>query len=272
MAPGDCAPPVPNTDVSGIGVRVSFYLQYTLAALSCTVSQEIRDIEDALSTLAVTNMAYCVTTLVLGFKSSPELTLYDGLVVMYLTLFILGFCFAITVQYTHAHGFNRYLYLLACTQCYLVLGTFLAICITMPSFGSDAACNSERRVSILFAPVSTHAFRIAGIPISSVLLIFETVLISFAYNNFLRSFFFGKGESKKHSEYIPKLRKVQFASNTIVYGLCVAHVETLRLYNKPDPSDSYWGFGQILPVFLIAHPAMRTLSLLRQHVAPRMCP
>lgn len=28
-----CAPPVPNADISGIGVRVSFYLQYIFAGM-----------------------------------------------------------------------------------------------------------------------------------------------------------------------------------------------------------------------------------------------
>jgi hypothetical protein len=103
---------MPNSDISGIGVRVSFYAQAILlgkylarseqsvteqaypSALLSTRSPEQAEITDALTTLVVTNLAYSgayselkygpsqadldsVTTLYLGFTSPSALTLYE---------------------------------------------------------------------------------------------------------------------------------------------------------------------------------------------------
>jgi hypothetical protein len=87
-----CAPPDPNPDVSGIGVRVSFYLQSVLLCASPAArfthrrdpifpavlaarSASADEITDALSTLIVTNLAMCVTTMVQALEN--DLTLYE---------------------------------------------------------------------------------------------------------------------------------------------------------------------------------------------------
>lgn len=86
----------PNPDVSGIGVRTSFYAQAVLlgvftslkiswicslmaneTALLAARSNNQNEITDALTTLIVTNLAICVTTLYLGLKSDPDLNLYE---------------------------------------------------------------------------------------------------------------------------------------------------------------------------------------------------
>lgn len=169
--------------------------------LSCTGAHNAQDVGDALSTLAVTNLGYCVTTLVLAFKSPPELTLYEwavvtqilepqtnislsALVVIYLTCFILGFVYAITIRYARTKGFHRHIYWMVVIQCYFVLCTFLTVCITMPKFGSDAACNYERNVSVFFVRISMSQFRMTGLIICHVILLLGTG--SIVFNNFVR--------------------------------------------------------------------------------------
>jgi hypothetical protein len=53
----------------------------------------------------------------------------------------------------------------------------------------------------------------------------------------------------------------------LVFALAVANTELLRLRNKPlfapEAEESSWGFGQILPMFLIVIPLMRVAVILR---------
>ncbi|KAK7451070.1 hypothetical protein VKT23_012745 [Stygiomarasmius scandens] len=177
-----------------------------LSVLTSTGSREIKDVEDTLATLSVTNIAYCVTTLFLGYKSPPELTLYD-----------------------------------------------------------DAACNYERRSSLLFVPVSMQTFRITGLALSTFFLAFGTTFMIID-NTLLKKQWRQQDYFVTNSPNIDKIIAMRFTSNTIVFGFCIGHVETLRLFNNPEQSDQSWGFGQILPVFLTALPAMRVLSLFRERM------
>ncbi|KAE9407754.1 hypothetical protein BT96DRAFT_986397 [Gymnopus androsaceus JB14] len=239
-----CSSPVPNSDISGIGVRVSFYLQYVLAVLSCAASPEVQEVEDALLTICITNIAYCVTTLLLSFRTPPQLTLYDGLVVIYLTLFTLGYVYFITILYVKMKGFHYMAYIVAIVQCYFVLCTFLAIMITLPSFGSEAPCNYERVASIFFVPVSMHTFRIIGLTTSTFFIVFGTVSIIVH-----RIYFPGSYGSREYfiteARHIDKTIKIHILMNSLTFTLCIAHVETLQLFNHPESGvDSSWGFGQ----------------------------
>jgi hypothetical protein len=46
----------------------------------------------------------------------------------------------------------------------------------------------------------------------------------------------------------------------IVSALAIVNTELLRLYNHPQPDDSEWSFGQILPMFFIVLPLKRTIQ------------
>jgi hypothetical protein len=83
-----------NTDVSGEGVRISFYLQalflctlnsltsdspeliHKLAVLTAR-SENKEEISNALYTLIMTNVALAVTTLILGLKPEPGMSLQE---------------------------------------------------------------------------------------------------------------------------------------------------------------------------------------------------
>lgn len=69
--------PQMNTDISGIGVRISFYLQALFLALLSARSGSLDEISGALYTLIATNIAMAVTSLILGFKPSPEISFHE---------------------------------------------------------------------------------------------------------------------------------------------------------------------------------------------------
>jgi hypothetical protein len=53
---------------------------------------------------------------------------------------------------------------------------------------------------------------------------------------------------------------------TLVSTLAVCNTELLRRYNRPQAAvDSEWGFGQILPMFLVVLPLKRTVLAFCTH-------
>ncbi|KAF7361202.1 hypothetical protein MSAN_01152300 [Mycena sanguinolenta] len=82
-----------NPDISGIGVRISYYLQTlflgaTAAAKTvagCLLrSGSLDEISGALYTLMATNIAMAVAGLILGLKPAPEISFQDAVVILYL--------------------------------------------------------------------------------------------------------------------------------------------------------------------------------------------
>ena len=93
----NCSTLAPNADITGPGVRTSFYVQTvslgecgrcvdlrspsyhsTLALLSLrTRDDEPGQADTPLWTLTLTNMAYITATLGMGFRRQPTLTLYE---------------------------------------------------------------------------------------------------------------------------------------------------------------------------------------------------
>ncbi|KAJ6554329.1 hypothetical protein B0H19DRAFT_144969 [Mycena capillaripes] len=73
-----------NTDISGIGVRISYYLQTLFLGFLSARSGSLDEITGALYTLMATNSAMAVTGLILGLKSEPEISFQDAIIMIYL--------------------------------------------------------------------------------------------------------------------------------------------------------------------------------------------
>jgi hypothetical protein len=89
------AGPVPNLDVSGIGVRTAVYVQavamgtrcrkllsFALTHVSCALAfvireGEVNDREDAVRALSFFNIVFAVGILYCGLNSKPSITLYE---------------------------------------------------------------------------------------------------------------------------------------------------------------------------------------------------
>lgn len=171
--------------------------------------------------------------------------LYSALVVLYLTAFTLGYSYSITILYVQMRGFHYHAYIVSIVQCYLVLGMFLALCVTLPTFGSDATCNYTRKASIFFVPISMRKFRIAGCVVSVFFLSLGTTSI-IVHNIFRRESFGVKDYFITNSRTIDRKITILLVLNSITFTLCIAHVETLRIYNHPESGvDESWGFGQV---------------------------
>ncbi|KAF7339096.1 hypothetical protein MVEN_01986100 [Mycena venus] len=158
-----CTPevgPSMNTDISGIGVRVSFYLQTLFLSLGPPMR-----LRGALYTLLFTNTAMAVTALILGFQKIPEITFHDGLVVFYLlnlswvTVF---FSLPAVANFSNV----KLLHVFSILQSYTIFAFDVSLLITAYSFGQSPDCNPFARV-VLFRPfVALPAGRIACLVIT----------------------------------------------------------------------------------------------------------
>ncbi|KAJ7089461.1 hypothetical protein C8R44DRAFT_990889 [Mycena epipterygia] len=73
-----------NTDISGIGVRISYHLQTIFLGCLSARSGSLDEIAGALYTLMATKMAMAVTGMILGLKSYPEISFQDAIIIVYL--------------------------------------------------------------------------------------------------------------------------------------------------------------------------------------------
>ncbi|KAJ7191331.1 hypothetical protein GGX14DRAFT_600848 [Mycena pura] len=154
--------PSMNTDISGIGVRISFYLQTLFLSCLSARSNKLDEITGALYTLLFTNTAMAVTALILGMKPVPEITFHDALVVFYLL-----YLSWVTVNFTlpacaRFSGNIKLLHFFSILQSYTVFAFAFALLSTASSFGLHPQCNPNA-VVVLFRPFSAlKGGRIAG--------------------------------------------------------------------------------------------------------------
>ncbi|KAF7978017.1 hypothetical protein HWV62_1885 [Athelia sp. TMB] len=163
-------PPL-NTDISGVGVRISFYLQTIFLGLQAARSGSLDEISGAEYTLIATNVAMAVTALILGLKPTPEISFHDALVVLYL----LSLCWATNIcalaSCNSVGGDARSLQLFSVLQSVAVFAFALAMLITAPQFGSNPECN-RHAVLVLFRHFPVFpAGRIVGWVVAAVVIL-----------------------------------------------------------------------------------------------------
>ncbi|KAJ7763674.1 hypothetical protein DFH07DRAFT_812734 [Mycena maculata] len=189
--PSGGGPPM-NTDISGIGVRVSFYLQTLFLSCLSLRSESLDEITGALYTLLATNTAMAVTALILGFLPTAEISFHDALVVLYL-LFLswVAVCFSMTacVRFSSSESskYNKItakitmLHFFSIIQSYTLFAFPLAVLITAETFGSNAKCNPNA-VVVLFRPFSAlKSGRIVIFVLTGLVVVVYTTILVWDY-------------------------------------------------------------------------------------------
>ncbi|KAJ6568749.1 hypothetical protein B0H19DRAFT_1256467 [Mycena capillaripes] len=168
--------PQMNTDISGPGVRVSFYLQTLFLSCLCARSASIDEIIGALYTLLFTNTAMAVTALILGLKPNAEISFHDGLVVYYLlnlSWVTVYFSLPVVAKFPNV----RLLLVFSVLQSYTIFAFAFAMLITANSFGSHPSCN-RHAVVVLF-----HSF--PAFSAGRIVCLVMTTLIAAGYTGIL---------------------------------------------------------------------------------------
>ncbi|KAJ7058755.1 hypothetical protein C8F01DRAFT_1147110 [Mycena amicta] len=154
MAPcTDGSRPMMNTDISGPGVRISFYLQTLFLSCLFARSESLDEITGALYTLLSTNTAMAVTALILAFKPHPEISFHDALIVLYLLTLSGLAVFFILPSFNKFPDASRSLRYFSVIETYAILAFIFAILIKADTVGLLPKCNSGAVIA-LFHPIS----------------------------------------------------------------------------------------------------------------------
>ncbi|KAJ7221286.1 hypothetical protein GGX14DRAFT_558784 [Mycena pura] len=151
-----------NSDISGIGVRISYYLQTFFLGCLSVRSGNVNEIIGALYTLMATNIAMAATGLILGFKPQPEISFQDAVVIIY--LLSMGWITAMVSlasckRLSDDTGIPA---LVPVIHAYTMLSFAFAVLATATTFGQHPECNNEA-VAVIFHPFSALGHgRIAG--------------------------------------------------------------------------------------------------------------
>ncbi|KLO20387.1 hypothetical protein SCHPADRAFT_934248 [Schizopora paradoxa] len=292
--PTTTCPPQLNTDVSGIGVRVAFYLQALFMALLSAQSTSLEETVASLYTIVVTNLAMLVTAFTLGFKSEKEITLQDALIIIYLLAMSWVALYVAFPSYLHLRGDSIDLEILAILQSYLFGAFALAVFIDIKSFGSSPNCNPGAFLSILF--IRVRAIEIGRVIFLAFILICLVLYTLMTFGDYVPTIkelwrwprgtigeakdpharLESDGRTLVDGEDIPPekanveigWRLVQTALILIVWGVGVAHTELLIEWNEPEESpeeDTILEFAQMLQLFLVLIPLMSVVKMVHRH-------
>ncbi|KAH8817593.1 hypothetical protein DL96DRAFT_1622857 [Flagelloscypha sp. PMI_526] len=169
-----------NPDISGIGIRIAFYIQVACLSAHTVRVSSAAECGNALSSLVVTNLAYGVTTLVLSAPKNPSLSLYDALVVIHLLTISWLTIFITIPHYSKFSKSQTSLQFLAILQSYICFATAFFILATAPTFGSNKECNSVVQ-AVLFAQFPLLKARIGYLVTLTIVVVLQTVLYYFDF-------------------------------------------------------------------------------------------
>ncbi|KAF8648487.1 hypothetical protein AX16_006197 [Volvariella volvacea WC 439] len=277
--PFDCTTElIPEADISGRGVRLSFYIQGACLVISAAYSRPEWRMTGTAAPYAVTGLIYAVCTLALGFIPEPEITLYDAVISTSLSGISLLSVIALMLIYTLKHNVDSTVMLsLVCGQAFCLLVSATLVSIAIPNFGLHPEC-FEEIYHIFLGKISIRKFRTITLIFYSVFLVAFVAFLSYTVT---------KWYLKRKAHRIPtiddttdtaidkhnrRLLTAVLVIFSILYAFAIAYVEVLRSFNRTliaDPEG--WNFGQIVAFGLCVVPVMDTIHVLKQHWKDRGC-
>ncbi|KAJ7301381.1 hypothetical protein DFH08DRAFT_1090220 [Mycena albidolilacea] len=142
-----------NSDISGIGVRVSYYLQTLFLGCLAVRSGSIDEIAGALYTLMATNTAMAITGLILGLKPKAEISFQDAIIIVYLLSMAWITVIAVLAACNRLSDATKTLQMVSVCHSYIIISFTFVVLGKAPSFGQDPDCNQEA-VAAIFRPFS----------------------------------------------------------------------------------------------------------------------
>ncbi|KAL5498538.1 hypothetical protein ACEPAH_1892 [Sanghuangporus vaninii] len=170
--------PEMNTDISGPGVRISFYFQALFLGLISTRSESVEERASSLYMLICTNVALVITTFILGFRPDPNMSLHDAILVFYLLGLSWITIFFSLPAYNRFRKKDKILQGFYIFHSYLIFAFVLAVLIKAPTFGMSPRCN-RHAVVVIFGDIPALSIGriIACISIGIVIVIFTLLCV-----------------------------------------------------------------------------------------------
>ncbi|KAJ3522404.1 hypothetical protein NM688_g8879 [Phlebia brevispora] len=255
-----------NTDISGIGVRVAFYLQIFLLFILQAISPE--EASNAFWTL--TSMAFGLAIAAVASAAQNMLSFYNALTVLNL-VWMANSC--LVMVYT-SNGVilrknkmqNSLLNVVFPVEIFLSQAPMVYLWATAYHFGPDAQCTPYIKIYFVFWRVafSFKAIRIIALIFYSFMtlsIMMYAVKARSVFDSVYEPYVELDPESCRAKHY--KKRKL----TPILLGLPISSLLTippielfLKQYPQQDNVDSQWSFGQILALIAVL-PSMMSVSL-----------
>ncbi|KAF8645569.1 hypothetical protein AX16_007733 [Volvariella volvacea WC 439] len=247
-----CDDLVANDDISGVGIRVGFYVQilclYTSSIITYYNPTASRDDAEAL-VLPITTFSYALVVVIWGLLPRPELTLFDAIVAC--ALFFFMFISFVGHQDTRPPSRTKLVAEVIIRFSY----TFASLVVAhrMPNFGKSPECFHD--FFILFnARCPGKTLKILMLVLGYLQLIVVCVM---AYS--LRSIFSNKGiYGHSHGSSAPPIRRrndfyfsyliaAVFITIFLIINIEYTTSRNRTLYGLPAPR---WTLAQVLAVLL----------------------
>ncbi|KAF7378175.1 hypothetical protein MSAN_00242000 [Mycena sanguinolenta] len=272
----DGSPPL-NTDIAGLGVRISTYVQAFLAVILLTVSSSPADIYSQAIPLVIMNIAIMTTGIILGFSKTPQITLQDAIVVWYFTIIALVILHVAGMKlqrrkksrdFRETNKWDRVANLVSASAMYILSAVFtLGFLRHHETFGSQPECNDAARLFIFGTFPVTRAWFIFMAVIYAILLFFLFIALIVVVSKLEE-----RQEAKDQQQLVEDLVGIgnevtpDFtpeyrwgAAASVLLAVWVAFTEITVIKNRFAPPDGpIWQFGQIFPLILLAVPLFIT--------------
>lgn len=289
------SPPL-NTDVAGIGVRISTYVQSLLTVVIITVLPEIGDIYAQCFPFVIMNISVMIAALLLGFSPDPQISLQDGLIAWLFTFIPL---FVITLGTGMIKNRNKKKAVKSSPWDRLPMEWFsyimlilhaaytLSLLRNFKTFGSTPGCNKAARVFLFGTHKLTNAWFLGWTIAYAIILSGMFFLIFKPLFPMVSRKPITKPEEQKaaikpqgnqpEESATPKADLLAdylwgFFTFTVMV-IWIAFTEVTVVKNNFAPANGpIWQFGQIFPVILLAVPvltAARAVSEIKQDAEER---
>ncbi|KAF9461653.1 hypothetical protein BDZ94DRAFT_1310404 [Collybia nuda] len=278
------SPPL-NTDVAGIGVRISFYVQASLSIIFAVVSPPGDATYSQSLIYIVTNISIISTAIILGFSPNPQITLQDCIVITFIVFLSTIASFpnmvrsAFAESITEADDWQSYsLAFLLFVMRALNTAFMLKLLLDHETFGRYPQCNSKAKLFIFRTFTASQAWFIFTFSVQVIDLMLSVIPILWQLVLIVR-FAFEPEETLELDERPMNAREAEAAVNlfrnigllgwptALTLLFCVIFTElTIHVNNFAPTEGRVWQFGQILPLFLVVLPLIDITKALTRDI------
>ncbi|KAF8181294.1 hypothetical protein BJ912DRAFT_1044679 [Pholiota molesta] len=280
------SPPL-NTDIAGIGVRISTYVQSLLTD----------KVYDQSFPFVIMNISVMVAALVLGFSPNSQISLQDGLVAWFFTFIPLFVLIMVGQKLRNRNKLHNAVKssnwdlisnLVTLSIMYILHAAFsLSLFHHYKTFGNHPECNNAARAFIFGTHAVTNRWFI-GLAIAYGIVL-SLMFIPMLFKLLLLVIFLmtvreprdeeERQEAEQQRKHVEKLAaeatpqadfEADYLWGFIAFSLLaiwIAFTEVTVGRNNFEPSDSpIWQFGQIFPMILLAVPLLNTARAVSEFI------
>ncbi|KIJ40712.1 hypothetical protein M422DRAFT_256410 [Sphaerobolus stellatus SS14] len=281
--PFDGSPPL-NTDIAGVGVRISTYVQAFLTIVMMTVSPSLEDIYSQAFLFIIMNISIIASALVVGFSSTPQISLQDAVVAWFFTIIPLIVLHIAGMKLRHRTKLSNAIHtsewdlnrsLVAMSSMYILSAVFTLIVLhRRETFGSFPECNSSARLFFFGVRKVSHGWFVGMAVVYGIFAISDVCSddCEVSYSRMFACEYEGAedGRGTKTGETPAKANRKIGKFNSY-YILSFVFTSFLQEKTPPPANINFeadYRWGVIVTILLLIWIAFTELTVAKNHFAP----